>query len=164
MASSLPSDSSKPWDPQKYGMDLLGQLGQLASQTEANLWTAAALFGAAQGVLLLAFFNVVAIGAPLPYAAGFVQYWAHLIGLAGAVLSLASIFMSLLLDKRRAAWISKASQLQSKLKIPEEVAPWTFPEVAPWTGRFSLRSSGVVFLIVIWGIFLLTWFIVLGSA
>src|SRR2546428_567618 len=152
-------DSSIKWDTVENGVDLLKHLGGLALQAEANLWTSSALFGAAEGVLLLALFSVIAVS----YSAvsvgfnstTFMRWWEWAIAISGMMFSVAWFGVSLLLLNRRRNWVSKAMELQTQTGIPNRFAPW---------GAESARILPEVALFIIaWLPFPLMWFFLLGG-
>ncbi len=130
---SVQREAAAPWAVREHGMDLLKQLDDLALQTEANLWTSGALFGAAQGVLLLAYFSVVTLAASNASARAFAVVWTGLIATTGLVFSAAWVGVSVILLGRRELWVGKARGLQTQLGIPETYAPWT--------SEFVLRTN-----------------------
>src|SRR2546428_7804476 len=111
MSYCMHPDRPSEWDVHGDGIDLLRHLGDLAMQAESNLWTSSALFGASQGVLLLAYFNLAALAVsnanPL-----FVSWWTGAVRIVGLFLSLGWAAALYALWRRRRAWISKAGDLQ----------------------------------------------------
>jgi len=154
-----PSESADAWDPRADGSELLKHLGGLALQAEANLWTSSALFGAAEGVLLLALFSVIAASysaVSVGYSATiFMRWWEWAIAISGMMFSVAWFGVSWLLLNRRRNWISKAMELQTQTGIPNRFAPW---------GAKSARILPEVALFIIaWLPFPLMWFFLLGG-
>jgi len=147
--------SPKPWDVQTHGMELLKQLSDLAMQAESNVWTSGALFSAAQGVLLLAFFSLVALVTANSFARPYYLYWGTVLALAGFAASLVWGGTSALLLSRRRLWIRKSKELQSNLGIPDGFAPWT--------NEFAFRPSLDLVIVIAWFAFAAIWVLLLNS-
>src|SRR5207249_1831750 len=112
-------------------------LGDLAMQAEANLWTSSALFGASQGVLLLAFFSLAALAVSNANPV-FVSWWTGAVRKVGVALSIGWAGALYALWNRRRVWITRAINLQSEIGIPDEFVPWSRTS-ASW-----FLSSGVM--------------------
>src|SRR5207245_9852250 len=113
-------DSSIKWDTVENGVDLLKHLGDLAMQAEANLWTSSALFGASQGVLLLAFFSLAALAVsnanPL-----FVSWWTGAVRTVGVALSIGWAGALYALWNRLRVWVARSSNLASQIRILDDL-------------------------------------------
>ena len=151
----MSEEAPKSWDLQSHGMELLKQLDDLAMQAESNVWTSGALFSAAQGVLLLAFFNLVGLVMANSFARPYYLYWGAVLAFAGVIASLSWGGISVLLLARRNLWIRKSKDLQSSLGIPNGFAPWT--------GEFSFGRFHEIFVIIAWLSLTVIWVLLLNS-
>jgi hypothetical protein len=157
-----PSKGQPPleWDLRTQGAELLKHLGDLAMQAEANIWVSSALFGAAEGVLLIACFSAVSVAYTMTLVGysniNFLRTWDLFIALSGETLAIAWAGVLMLLVHRRNRWTSKATDLQSQVGIPERFAPW---RVEP---LYSSLSELIV-LALAWFPFTAIWFFLLRS-
>ncbi len=119
------------------GLEVMKHLGGLAMQAEANLWTSSALFGGAEGVLLLAYFGMIQVS----NSELFLTWWISAIARTGLIFSIAWLGAGVLLQVRRWTWATKAKRLQTLIGIPNEFGPW---------GRnlsFALVSDAALFFV-----------------
>src|SRR6058998_466375 len=82
------------------GLEVMKHLGGLAMQAEANLWTSSALFGGAEGVLLLAYFGMIQVS----NSELFLTWWISAIARTGLIFSIAWLGAGVLLQVRRWTW------------------------------------------------------------
>ncbi len=126
------------------GLELLKLLSDLASQEDNNLWLASGLFAAADGVLVLAAFTT-----PIGY------FWVASLAIFGFVLTFGWMVAIQWARARRNLWERKAKDLQGRLGIPPEFAPWGDKQevsVPNWAALMAMNLS----FYVMWALVLLT--------
>ena len=102
------------FDIQAQGLDLLKLLSDLVTRASQDLWVSSGLFLTANGILLVALFT-----------GAYPDVWATTtIGIFGLLLSFTWSIVMRSATRREDLWRKKARDLQDKLGISTEFAPW----------------------------------------
>lgn len=139
-----PSSETIPrFDVHTDGVDLLKLFSDLIMQEDSNLWVASGLFSAANGVLLVALFSGTT---PL--------FWTGIITVFGILLSFAWMLAIGWANWREGQWMKKARELQTRLGLPADLAPWGDKAPLAISNRRMLWAVDIAFYLM-WAFLLL---------